>query len=255
MRPPRFLLPFLTSATLHAALVVAQPFSWPERPAFVPPVVEEEAMALGPVNVGVYEEPAPEVAPPPPPPPPPIAELPKVDADLPKPPEQTAESDVEGKPAEQVAKVEKKKREPKRSPKKSNRKPCPEPTQEIARTGSDSWTVERDLVEYYASHLKELMKLASVSPHEAGGKPDGFRVGLPRCSILRDGGLRSGDVVHDINGRKVNNVVQAVAAYFALRKEKTLTVRLTRQGKQVAQTYHIEGDAGRPAKIRLKDLK
>ena len=56
MRPPRLALPLAVSVALHAAFVSAAPFSVPERPAFTPPpVVQEAELELGPINVGVYE--------------------------------------------------------------------------------------------------------------------------------------------------------------------------------------------------------
>lgn len=120
-----------------------------------------------------------------------------------------------------------------------NKPPCPE-VEEVVQMGPTSWTVEREFVDYYASHLAELMKLAGTYPHEdAQGRPDGFRVGLPRCSVLRRGGLKSGDVIHDVNGIRINTVLQAVAAWFDLRNDSHVTVNLTRGGKRIQHHYEV----------------
>lgn len=160
------------------------------------------------------------------------------------PPPQPAAAAESGQ-GEQAAKENKKGREllhgakarrPTRTP-----KPCPEPVADIEQLGPAEWFVERALVEYYASHISEIDALGSVWTHKSPeGKPDGFRVGLPRCTVLRDGGLKSGDIVHDINGIRINNVLQAVAAYVQLRKEPVLVVHVTRKKESLSLTYHLE---------------
>jgi len=120
-------------------------------------------------------------------------------------------------------------------------KPCPETVADIEQLGPAEWFVERELVEYYASHIPEIENLGSVWTHlNAEGKADGFRLGLPRCTVLRDGGLKSGDIIHDINGIHVNNVLQAVSAYLKLRKEPLLRLHITRKKEAVQLTYHLE---------------
>ncbi len=127
-----------------------------------------------------------------------------------------------------------------RNPKKAPA-PCADPVADIEQLGPYEWFVERDLVDYYADHIPEIDKLGSVWTHkDAEGKPDGFRLGLPRCTVLRDGGLRSGDIVHDINGIKINNVLQAVAAYLKLRKEPILRLHVTRKKESLTFSYNLE---------------
>lgn len=122
------------------------------------------------------------------------------------------------------------------------RLPCPESSQSIARVSEASWYIDRDLIEFYATHMGELQKLGAVWTHrdKATNKLDGFRVALSRCSVLRQGGLKSGDIVHDINGRRIHSVLQAIGAYIALRKEPELFVRITRRGEPTVLAYSIE---------------
>lgn len=123
---------------------------------------------------------------------------------------------------------------------KGEKKPCdPEPA--IAQVDGTTWTVERAFVDWYASHLAELNKIAEVYPSDGDdGKRNGFRLGLPRCSVLRQGGLRSGDVVHEVNGRRVNDIPQAVAAYFALRNDSVIRVKLTRKGQPLTLKFRLK---------------
>lgn len=131
------------------------------------------------------------------------------------------------------------------------KKPCPPAQQEITEVSLNEYSVEREFIDYYANHIPELMKLGATFPHkDKEGRPDGFRIGLPRCSVLRQGGLKSGDVVHDINGVRINNLIQAVGAYFRLRGDADLRVHILRGGKKVHIDYHIEPREKRRHKSR-----
>lgn len=126
-------------------------------------------------------------------------------------------------------------------PPRGKKKPC-ETIEEIVSLGDDKWRVERDLLDWYATHLRELEKQVAVSSHRGDdGKRDGARLYLPRCSLLKQGGFQNGDVVHTVNGRKLNTVAQGVAAYLAVRNDRSLTVELTRKdGTQRTQYYRLK---------------
>jgi len=124
---------------------------------------------------------------------------------------------------------------------KGKRKSCPVVADDgVERLSPTEWNVRRDVVEHYAGNLKELMKLGSVRPHRAeDGKLRGFRVAVARCSILRDTGLRSGDIVQSINGIEVHDLFGALGAYFKLRKETHIEVRITRRGRPLTFSYDL----------------
>lgn len=183
------------------------------------------------------------VAPPPPPAPLPEPEPEVAAAPEPAPPEATAAVDaVETHAAEEAPTARAVRgRRPRKDRGTPAQPPCPPARDGITAVTDATWAIERTLVDYYATHIPELMKLGKVYTHrDAAGQPDGFRVRLPRCSLLRQGGLRSGDVVKDINGRRIHNVLQAVGAYLALRNQEVLEVRVERRGKPVVMTYHME---------------
>lgn len=124
---------------------------------------------------------------------------------------------------------------------KGKRRSCPVVADDgVERLSPTEWNVRRDVVEHYAGNLKELMKLGSVRPHRAeDGKLRGFRVAVARCSILRDTGLRSGDIVQSINGIEVHDLFGALGAYFKLRKETHIEVRITRRGRPLTFSYDL----------------
>jgi hypothetical protein len=216
----------------------------PPAPVPVPPVPEVvETKALEPA-------PAPPVVEPPPPSEPepaaPPAEIPVASTEVAPPPavepgeaEPPPPTDPALAEPEAVAARTGKGHRPPRAGTGSSK--CPPPVDTIEEVAESRWRIERPLVDYYAKHINELMKLGSVWAHKSrDGKPDGFRVGLARCSILRQGGLRSGDVVHDINGVRIHNIVQAVGAYLKLRTEPVLTLNVSRRGVPVTLTYEVE---------------
>lgn len=122
---------------------------------------------------------------------------------------------------------------------RGSKKPC-DLIEEIVKTGEGRWQVERAVIDYYATHLKELYRQGGVWPHTAAnGTIDGMRLSLPRCSVVRQVGLRTGDVVHTINGRKVETLAQALATYFSLRNESVIEVRFARKGESKLFIYTL----------------
>ncbi len=111
---------------------------------------------------------------------------------------------------------------------------CKPDVPQIRSTGASRWDVERDLIDRYARDLKAASRLASVSwAHDARGRVIGFQVHRVRCgSPLHEAGFKNGDLVTQINGRKVRTVPQALAAYVALRIKRKLRVRGTRRDGQ-----------------------
>lgn len=125
-------------------------------------------------------------------------------------------------------------------PPRGNKKPC-EPIEEVTQIDATSWKVERSLIDYYATHLNQLGKQAGTSTHtNAEGEKDGVQVYLPRCSVLRQGGLKNGDVIHSVNGRPVATLGQAVSTWMRVRNDRNITVKLTRKsGETLTYQYRI----------------
>jgi hypothetical protein len=118
---------------------------------------------------------------------------------------------------------------------------CAETTDAIRDAGAGTWEIERSLIEWYADDHSRLDGIGWVQKHEdEQGKNDGFQVRGIRCgTVLHQAGLKNRDVVHTVNGRPVNNLLQAVAAYRRLRRDEVVVVELTRGGERVTQTYRL----------------
>ena len=153
------------------------------------------------------------------------------------------EPEAEEEPEEPA---ERPRRRPNRPPKKPRpnkaepKAPC-EPAEGIEVLGENRWLVKRELVEFYATHPFQLDQLASVWTHEdAAGEPDGFKLGLPRCTVLRSAGFRSADVVNDVNGRVISTIPQAIGAYFMLRREEVYYLHISRKDPKTKAIVHLE---------------
>jgi hypothetical protein len=129
-----------------------------------------------------------------------------------------------------------------RADKTKPRRGCEETVNpKVEKTGEAAWRVERSLIEEYASDHQKLFSLAWVQKHDdARGRPDGFEVRGIRCgSLLDQVGLRNRDVVHTVNGKKVNNVLQAIAAYRKIRRHERVELEITRGGQTTHLVYEI----------------
>jgi hypothetical protein len=270
MSPRRFFVPVAASLWAHLSLVVLAAMTFPE---LLPDPVdsgEEQAGAhteldgrdllgealeeLVPVGLDVIDAVAELIAPPPPlvPPAPVPVPDPPVAASAAEPLALPAAAPVEASPVPLPRRPVRAVR-PRGSvaQRKSPGPPCEVPS-EIESVGDHTWALEREIVEYYAMNLDELMKQASVWTHkDKAGKADGFRLGLSRCSVGKAAGLRNGDIVHRINDRKITSIPQAIAAYFDLRDEPELSVDITRSGKQLTLYYRLE----QPGRKELREIR
>lgn len=121
------------------------------------------------------------------------------------------------------------------------KKPCLPPRDEIRKIDDNDYSIDRSILDYYAKHPKEVGDLAYLLPSfDAEGKPDGFHVTGMRCgNPLQQGGLKNGDVVHTVNGKRLNTVVQAIATYAKIHNEEHLQLIITRKGVDMKLDYDI----------------
>jgi hypothetical protein len=128
-------------------------------------------------------------------------------------------------------------------PRKGRRTCQPAPIPEIVHQGGTLWTVDRSLVKTYTSNLGKLDELGWSKQHDGpDGKPDGMLIGGVRCNNdLHRAGLRSGDVVHSVNGHAVKSIPSALFAYMAVKNDRTIRVLITRDGKRQTLAYRLTG--------------
>lgn len=108
---------------------------------------------------------------------------------------------------------------------------CVEPSGYIESTGTNTYDVDKALIDTYVDDLDAASRLAWTAWHSGSdGEVDGFSVRRIRCgSPLHEAGFRNGDVVHSVNGREIQSIPDAMRAYRKVKRKDTLKVDLTRK--------------------------
>jgi hypothetical protein len=123
---------------------------------------------------------------------------------------------------------------------KKKKKKCLADNPDIERVDAATYAVERSVIKYYGGHLRELNRLGYASMYKVQGKSTGFVVRGIQCgNDLHQAGIRNGDVIHAVNGKRVTNIPQALAAYATLKGKDELTVSITRRGAARDMIYRL----------------
>ncbi len=132
-------------------------------------------------------------------------------------------------------------RQVRKKQRRRKRRKCLDGTDDISEVGHNRYAVERDLVDHYAKDLEALSRLARVKWHENdAGKVDGFEVRRVRCgSVLHEAGLRNGDVVHAVNGRRIRSLARAIPLWWQIRRRPVVHVRITRGDESMRLWYRL----------------
>ncbi len=100
--------------------------------------------------------------------------------------------------------------------------------------------VKRSCVDQYGRNPTAAIHGLDVTRVLDKGKLVGYRVsGVASNPFARSLGLKNGDVVTRINGRKLDGLTSALRAYAALSKRDTHTVVVKRNGKTRVLSYWI----------------
>ncbi len=95
-----------------------------------------------------------------------------------------------------------------------------------------------------AADLASLLTQARVIPHVTAGtsgKPDGVVINeIQPGSLFENAGLVNGDVIQEVNGRAVSGVNDLVSMYRELKPGTSLSIKVTRAGRQVVLNHTVE---------------
>ena len=90
-------------------------------------------------------------------------------------------------------------------------------------------------------NLSALGMQARIIPNYHNGKYEGFRlVGVRPNSLYAALGIRSGDIVKRVNGQDLNTPSKALELFNQLQTSSTITVDITRYGKNITLTYKVK---------------
>jgi general secretion pathway protein C len=95
-----------------------------------------------------------------------------------------------------------------------------------------------------AADLAGLLTQARVIPNVtagSSGKPDGVIINeIQPGSLFENAGLVNGDVIQEVNGRTVTGVADLVSMYRDLKPGASLSVKVTRSGRQVVLNHTVQ---------------
>lgn len=112
----------------------------------------------------------------------------------------------------------------------------------IVQTGVYEYRIEGAPLEESLQDLTELGRQARVIPNYRGGKYDGLKlVGVRPGSMYRALGIRSGDIIQDVNGERIDSPNEALELYESLKTSDRVVVGIERRGVQRELVYVITG--------------
>lgn len=104
-------------------------------------------------------------------------------------------------------------------------------------------SLQRSQVDNAFKNIGKLMNEVKIRPYYKEGETAGFVVAnIAPESIVRDMGIKSGDVVTRINGQQIKTADDAMAFYERLQAGDTLSIELMRRGRPQVIDYTIEGE-------------
>ncbi len=100
--------------------------------------------------------------------------------------------------------------------------------------------IKRKDIDKALNNLPGLMKDISVRPHFVNGKPAGIKLTRVKVgSLFRKMGLRSSDIVTNIDGKEITSMEEAMELYGSLKSASNVSVDITRRGKPITINYDI----------------
>lgn len=105
-------------------------------------------------------------------------------------------------------------------------------TKSISRSGLVS-------LMFQANQLLRTVKIAPVTDTVSQAVL-GFRVeNVPEGSIIEEAGIKSGDIIHSVDGQRLQNAQDAMRMLGAIRKQSSFEVVLLRQNQPVVVRYEL----------------
>jgi general secretion pathway protein C len=110
----------------------------------------------------------------------------------------------------------------------------------VKKTGVDKWKLSRKDVTDILGDVNNFMTQVAVNPYFESGKPAGFRISrIQSDSLLRNIGLRNGDIIKRVNGLSIETPEQAFEAYKQIQNEPVIRIDIQRQRQEKTLTYEI----------------
>jgi len=113
----------------------------------------------------------------------------------------------------------------------------------VRQTGPFDYTLDRGMLNEQLQDLAKLGREARVIPNydKDTGSYKGFKlIGVRPNSLYRAIGIRSGDVIMQINGEELSSPGKALELFTKLQTSSSISLDVMRRGKQQTMSYKIE---------------
>ncbi len=111
---------------------------------------------------------------------------------------------------------------------------------DVRQTGQNSYELDKADFEDMTQNLGPLLTQARVVPHFDGGTINGYKVfAIKPDSLYMKIGLENGDVIHSINGIKVDSPEKALQMFQSLRTERNFNIDLSRNSTPMTFNYNL----------------
>jgi len=101
-------------------------------------------------------------------------------------------------------------------------------------------TLARKDLQKSMRNINQLMSQIRIRPHFNRGRPDGLSVNnIKRQSIFNKMGLRNGDIIQGVNGKKIKTVDDVMSLYQQLSSVSDVDLEIKRRGKSMNMQYQI----------------
>jgi len=115
------------------------------------------------------------------------------------------------------------------------------PTKTRTRTRKRKISMKRSQIKDALSNVNELMQQVKIQPHFEDGEPDGIQLSnIEPSSIFRRMGLRSGDVISEVDGKKIQSVDDAMKLYSSMQSASNFKLEIKRSGRSETLDYSIK---------------
>ena len=123
---------------------------------------------------------------------------------------------------------------------RNNAKQKPDSSSGIREIGENRWLIPAEEADRARNNINDLLRQARVEPNIVDGQTDGFAVRMIRPgSLFSMLGLQVGDVLHDVNGVKLDTPEKALQVFQQLREARQISISLERQGTPQTFAYEI----------------
>ena len=115
------------------------------------------------------------------------------------------------------------------------------PTKTRTRPRKRKISMKRSQIKDALGNVNELMQQVKIQPHFEDGEPDGLQLSnIKPSSIFRKMGLRSGDVISEVDGKKIQSVDDAMKLYSSMQSASNFKLEVKRSGRSETLDYSIK---------------